>query len=199
MNLCGIDWGFVGIWAQVVAIAATGGLAVWVANRQLTAYNEQLRAFNDNERMRTSLKVLDDLYQRVPMRQYSVSPYEAISQVQGIADDPATLAHYREEAQAAANRTLTMPQLEQHDGRRINGVIASNYFVTMADLLQRNLVDEKFILEKLCTLIFRTYDGVIAMGDLATSANLRSFASLASKARAFDAAERAFDPATPES
>ena len=51
----------VAAWLQFVGIVGAAIAAVIVANRQLSAYNKALITANENERLRNSLKVLDDM------------------------------------------------------------------------------------------------------------------------------------------
>jgi hypothetical protein len=60
-----MEWGNVAEWAQSVLMGATGAAALYVANRQLSA-------FNRNELVRNTLKVLDDCRQPTTLRDLSI-------------------------------------------------------------------------------------------------------------------------------
>ena len=77
-----MDWGSVAERAQFAIIGATGVAALYVANRQLAA-------FNRNELVRNTLKVLDDCRQPTTLRDLSISPLNAAARVNQVASDPA--------------------------------------------------------------------------------------------------------------
>jgi hypothetical protein len=186
VNSYPIDWGVVGVWAQVFAIAATGGAAVLVGRGQLVALNKQLSAFNDNERIRTSLKALDDMYKRVQYYDYQVSPYEAVSAVGGMAKHPGRLEAYLASARLQAEgKELTDAQANEHADKYAYAVILANYFVMLGDLVDRNLVDEAFVLEKIGQMICVSYDGMKAMGDLEDTVSRTMFVRLHDKAKVY--------------
>jgi hypothetical protein len=165
-------------------VLLTGGGAIWVAWRQLRTLNSQLRAANDNERMRTSLKMLDEIRERVPFHDVLVSPYEAISWIAGIAKDPERLAEYHAASHASANNT---PMDDERKANRARSyayaIIAQNFFVILGDLVERNLVDKQFVLEKLSFLITDTFDNIGAMGNPPVT---QMFSRLAAKARDYN-------------
>jgi len=82
-------------WAQAVAIVGTGIGALVLANRQLGAYNAALKAANENEKLRNSIKALDDMRLPTELLGVKASPLDASLRIMEITKTPNDLARFQ--------------------------------------------------------------------------------------------------------
>jgi|ERR1700678_2520505 len=148
-GLCTINWGSVAEYLQILAIAGTGIVAIIVASRQLTA-------FNSNTLIQNTLKVLDDFYRPVDVDGHTFSPLNGFTTVQNLVNTPELLRFNR----IWTNIKNRMPVSEE-DARffmrsRSAATALANYFTLIKGLIDRKVVDEKLILEKVGMF---AYDG----------------------------------------
>jgi hypothetical protein len=181
MTPCVIDWSLVVGVLQFLAIAVTGGGAVWVAGRQLSR-------FNDNERTRNTVEVLRDADKVHHSRWGDVSVEEAIASVVDLSRDDGNLRRFKAIGAKAMGGRLageTGDNRTFYKTQRAHAIIVNNYFVLVADLLFRGLLDKDLTLNQLSTNVWEAYDAVAALED--PMLDLQLFRRLADEARTYDA------------
>lgn len=178
-----IDWAVVAAWAQFGAILATGGAAVFVANRQLAAYNLALIDSNKNQRFSNSIKALDDMRSPMKFLGFDLSPLEAGIRSQRVADDPAQLERYKRLLRAAAGGIVIGVDDEQWFREVHASVsIAANYYLDFVELVRNNLVDYGYVMSKMSAFLPPAYDAIVALSGSAIGTG--AFRDLAEAARA---------------
>jgi hypothetical protein len=201
---CTVAWGDVAEYLQFAAIVITGGAAVFVANRQLSAYNFELRKKTETERLQLTLKVLDDLFAANPISiGVTSSPWTSLGVI-----EQAMHYHRRQydDSLAAwlAGKLLDETDLTFMRDAFTNAAVLLNYFALVEALLVRDLVDSKLLLEKLGSIVRKSMAYVKSMR--VPGLNLDDITSLDSRAAEFyepDGTEKricragAGDPATP--
>jgi|SRR5580692_6505686 hypothetical protein len=149
------DWA---AWAQVGAIVVTGLLAVFVANRQLNA-------FNNNERLRNSMKLVDDMLKVGELQGVRASPFDTCLEIDAISKDAALAAEYRK---MAANRVAfgNSPAVAQEWflATRSKAAIVVNYYVDLLSLLSMKQLDREFVMPKVKPFILAAYPALVALG-----------------------------------
>lgn len=172
-----MELGNVAEWVQAVFVGATGAAAVYVANRQLSA-------FNKNERVRNTLKVLDDCRRPTTLRDLTISPLNAAVMVNQVADNPAERDLFER-----LSRARSQGQYNPHELSRVKWAsevdysiaITRNFCIDLLDLIERGLVDEAMILRKLSGIIIKAGASMEALNDGTLS--LAAVAKLAAMAR----------------
>jgi hypothetical protein len=181
-----MDAGAAAGWAQFVAIFFTGAGALYVANRQLKAYNDALEASNRNERFRNSIDALKDFRIPMPLHGESMSPLEATTWLSSKADDPSDVARYRSYPQREKSADPSAATDEKWV-RKIGGaaVIGSMYYLDLGTLMEKNLVDVDYVMTKTSGAIIMFYDAIKVFGLL--HSGTEALEKLASRARLFQA------------
>jgi hypothetical protein len=151
-------------WAQVVAIIFTGLLAVYVADRQLTAYLETFKANTQNEKVKNSIKVLDDMRQLTTFRGVSMSPMEAMVAVHEVASDQDALRRYKTAVDCREKSQPIPPEIKRSylDTRAKIG-IGVNYLLDLNELLVRKLLDDSYVMSKVQAFVPRFYEAAIGL------------------------------------
>ncbi|MGC2363112.1 MAG: hypothetical protein WA428_12455 [Candidatus Cybelea sp.] len=172
-----MDWGSVAERAQFAIIGATGVAALYVANRQLAA-------FNRNELVRNTLKVLDDCRQPTTLRDLSISPLNAAARVNQVASDPAERDLFKRLCQARSRGRYDpdmLPRVKWASEIDYSIAITRNFFIDLLDLIQRGLVDKVMILRKLSGIIIKASASMEILND--GSLSLEAASKLAAMAR----------------
>lgn len=156
-----MDFGSIAEWVQVLAIAGTGFAAVRIADRQLGA-------FNKNERVRNSLKVLDGFKSPTFMLGYNISPFEAAADIMRLAESPVENSRFkqlrdihrsgRQSAPLAANRDWFMRY-----GAELE--ICRNFFIDIKSAIDEGLIEPRLVLARTSGIIKATVDAMDSLND----------------------------------
>ena len=149
------DWAS---WAQVAAIAVTGAAAV-------AAASIQLGAFNRNERIRNSIKIVDAMMTRTALQDATVSPLEACVEMGAIARHDGMVSRYRS---FASDMTL-YTQASAADQQwfletRAKVAIAVSYLVDLGTFLSLKMLDRRFVMPKVSAIVPDAYTSLVALG-----------------------------------
>lgn len=180
------DWVALGVGVgQVLAILATGGAAVYVANRQLAA-------FNDNQRLRNTLKALDDFAVPTTLQKVTLSPFDAILALRDIVGDPSDVRRFKSFPERRKNGDSSVAtDGAWYNEARAKIAIATNYFLDIGMLWDRDLVDQKYVMIKLASFLSRFDDMLTTLGDPMTKVgSLKRFADIARSYQAAAAPEK---------
>jgi hypothetical protein len=133
------DWA---AWAQAVAILVTGFLAVFVASRQLSA-------FNKNERLQNSMKIVDDMLRVNELQGVRASPFDTCVEIDAISKNPDLTSSYRKmvENEAAFSNSASTTQ-EWFLATRSKAAIVVSYYLDLTNLLSLRLVDPSLLCQK---------------------------------------------------
>ena len=162
-------------WAQVVVVAATGFAAVFVADRQLTA-------FNNNERFRNSIKVIDDFRTPAELFGQKVAPMDAAFEIQFVASTPTAVHKYKMIFERANYNGLPASDVEWFKKTHALSSIVVNYYLDLGDLLDRNIVDNGYVMSKIAAFFPPTYAALLKIGYPDTGGGLKKLAAACEEA-----------------
>lgn len=156
-----LSWGSVPEWLQFAAILGTGASAVFVANRQLNAYNAALKSANDNERFRNSMRAFQDMRNSTDLMGTTTSPLNAVLKVSQVARDANEVRRFksfpereRRADPSAANDCKWYGEINS------SIAIALSFFLDLGMLLDRKLVDFDYVIPKSVGYIVRLDDAI---------------------------------------
>lgn len=176
--MCTIDWSFVAQWAQFAAILFTGCAAVYVANRQLGAYNATLKASVETERFRNSIKVLEDVRVPVQMLGITSTPMDAAFDLQR-AIKGGEAARYIGVAQFLEQHGKYLGSKEESDWfTAIHAKIAIivNYYMSLIELGREGLLQGNYVSRKISAFYPIAYESLVALtGDRFKGGDLEQF------------------------
>ncbi len=149
------DWAS---WAQVAVIAATGSAAVIVAN-------VQLNAFNRNERLRNSIKIIDRMMAKNALQDVDVSPFDAGVTLGTIAKDPDKTSLYQQlSSEIEAFQRATADDKQWFLRTRSKAPIVASYLIDLASFLDLNMLDRRFVMPKISIVAPQNVSALLALG-----------------------------------
>jgi hypothetical protein len=152
-------------WAQVVAILITGLAAVFVANRQLGAYNRALESANRSERFRNSIKAVDELKASAEYQGLRMSPFEASQEIVQVSKTP-NLDRFRRTLKELQNGSQPSHEdLQWFLDVRRKAAIVVGYYLNLSELLMHELIDRDYVMPKVAAMLPQTYDALNDLGD----------------------------------
>ncbi len=170
----------VAAWLQFVGIVGTAMVGVIVANRQLSAQNKALRSANDNQRLQTSMKVLDDMRAVTELRDQKCSPLDATLYVIKVANDENERRRYRTflERKERAHPTAAN-DARFYDATQTMAGIAAFYYMDLYDLVDRHCVDNLYVLAKVNAFVQPFYNALGVIGnEFHENPRLRAFVEM---------------------
>jgi hypothetical protein len=153
--LCTIDGTVWAAWAQVAALILVGGAATWTAFYQLNR-------FNDNERFKTTLALLDDFEKTKRSILFGeMTPHEATSVTMQIGLSAETLAAFSADSNLFKGKSreevVGNPDGERYYRCSNAAIMVSNYFSKVGTLVKRNAVDRDLLFKPLGVMIQQAY------------------------------------------
>jgi len=141
--------GAVAAWLQFIGIVGTAIVGVIVANRQLSAQNEALKAANQNQRLQTSLKVLDDMRAVTELQDQKCSPLDATLFVISVANDEDKRHRYRTFLERRGRADFSAANdAHFYDTTKTKAGIAAFYYMDLYDLADQHRLDSQYVMAK---------------------------------------------------
>jgi hypothetical protein len=158
--------GAIAAWLQFIGIVGTAVVGVIVANRQLGAQNEALKAANDNQRLQTSMKVLDDMRAVTELQDQKCSPLDATLYVIKVANDKDERRRYRTflERKEYADPTAAN-DARFYDATKTKAGIAAFYYMDLYDLIDRHRLDNLYVMAKVGAFVQPFYKALGEIGN----------------------------------
>jgi hypothetical protein len=153
-GICGaFDSSVAPVWAGAVATLVVGIAAVFVANRQLSAFNKSLDAQNGNERTKNTLQYLQ-IYEGEKRSSGGVemTPLAAVYKLDALKTN--------EQVRAVLEGTSASDSLY-----RSAIIIAMNYFSGASSLRERNLLDSDLFVDLMWSSIIIVKRFLVTLGQ----------------------------------
>ena len=176
--MCSVDWGLLGQWAQFAAILFTGCTAVYVANRQLGAYNATLKTSVETERFRNSIKVLEDIRNPVQMLGVTSTPMDAVVDLQRVIKSGGA-ARYSGVAKYLEQHGKYLGSKEEYEwfmAIQAKVSIVVDYYMSLIELGREGLLKGDYVSRKISAFYPIAYESLVALtGDRFKGADLEQF------------------------
>jgi hypothetical protein len=176
--MCTIDWGLVGQWAQVAAILITGAAAVFIANRQLGAYNATLRSSVNTERFRNSIKVLEEMRAPTQILGVTSTPMDAVVDLQRAikAGEAPRYFGIAERLRQHGKHLGSKEEYEWFMALHAKVGIIVDYYMGLIELGREGVLQNDYVARKVSAFYPIAYESLVALtGDQFKGGDLEQF------------------------